>query len=150
MHSYEGSRAMCRETGRRKSGKVGKVDGLKESSRELSPNLRLSAANLCAHRANSCSWWLPGIPSFITIIITRRPRARVGCRGATGYELQGTPPSESPFRFCARRAATTLQIRHAFFANLQAEREIFIDNLLVRVHLIIKMSLVGRPCATGV
>ena len=30
------------------------------------------------------------------------------------------------------------------------EREIFIDNLLVRVHLIIEMILVDRPCATGV
>ena len=30
------------------------------------------------------------------------------------------------------------------------EREIFIDNLLVRVHLIIEMIFVDRPCATGV
>ena len=30
------------------------------------------------------------------------------------------------------------------------EREIFIDNLLVRVHLIIEMILVDRPCASGV
>ena len=30
------------------------------------------------------------------------------------------------------------------------EREIFIDNLLVRVHLIIEIILVDRPCATGV
>ena len=29
-------------------------------------------------------------------------------------------------------------------------REIFIDNLLVRVHLSIEMILVDRPCATGV
>ena len=76
MYSYGGFRAMCRETGRRNSGKVGKVDGLKENPCELSPILRLSAANVCAHRVNSCSWWLPGIPSFITIIFTRRPRAR--------------------------------------------------------------------------
>jgi len=34
--------------------------------------------------------------------------------------------------------------------NLAQEREIFIGNLLVRVHLIIKMILVDRPCATGV
>jgi len=30
------------------------------------------------------------------------------------------------------------------------EREFFIDNLLVRVHLIIEMILVDRPCAMGV
>ena len=30
------------------------------------------------------------------------------------------------------------------------EREIFIDNLLVRVHWIIKMIIVQRPCAMGV
>jgi len=30
------------------------------------------------------------------------------------------------------------------------EREFFIDNLLVRIRLIIEMSLVDRPCAMGV
>jgi len=30
------------------------------------------------------------------------------------------------------------------------QREFFIDNLLVRIHLIIEMILVDRPCATGV
>ena len=30
------------------------------------------------------------------------------------------------------------------------EREFFIDNLLVRIHLIIEMVLVDRPCAMGV
>ena len=30
------------------------------------------------------------------------------------------------------------------------EREIIIDNLLVRIHLIIEMILVDRPCAMGV
>ena len=34
--------------------------------------------------------------------------------------------------------------------HLHTEREIFIDNLLVRVHLIIEMILVDRPCAMGV
>ena len=32
----------------------------------------------------------------------------------------------------------------------ERKREIFIDNLLVRVHLIIEMILVDRPCAMGV
>ena len=47
--------------------------------------------------------------------------------------------------------------RHSFFElnpllrpPKAGEREIFIDNLLVRVHLIIEMILVDRPCATGV
>jgi len=31
-----------------------------------------------------------------------------------------------------------------------AEREFFIDNLLVRIHLIIEMILVDRPCTMGV
>ena len=31
--------------------------------------------------------------------------------------------------------------------RLQREREFFIDNLLVRIHLIIEMILVDRPCA---
>ena len=30
------------------------------------------------------------------------------------------------------------------------EREFFIDNLLVRIHLIIEMILVDRPCAMAV
>ena len=32
---------------------------------------------------------------------------------------------------------------------LRIEREFFIDNLLVRIHLIIEMILVDRPCAMG-
>jgi len=35
-------------------------------------------------------------------------------------------------------------------AGSAPEREIFIDNLLVRVHLILEMVLVDRPCATKV
>ena len=31
-----------------------------------------------------------------------------------------------------------------------AEREFFIDNLLVRIHFIIEMISVNRPCAMGV
>jgi len=32
----------------------------------------------------------------------------------------------------------------------QAKREFFIDNLLVRIHVIIEMILLERPCAMGV
>jgi len=34
--------------------------------------------------------------------------------------------------------------------NQSREREFFIDNLLVRIHLIIEMILVDRSCAMGV
>ena len=34
--------------------------------------------------------------------------------------------------------------------DLPAEREFFIDNLQVRIHSIIEMVLVDRPCAMGV
>ena len=40
--------------------------------------------------------------------------------------------------------------RRFLFVEVAAEKEIFIDNLLVRDHLIIEMILVDRPCATGV
>ena len=34
-------------------------------------------------------------------------------------------------------------------ARVVVEREFFIDNLLVRIHLTIEMILVDRPCAMG-
>ena len=34
--------------------------------------------------------------------------------------------------------------------KVQRQREFFIDNLLVRIHLIIEMILVNRPCAMTV
>ena len=33
---------------------------------------------------------------------------------------------------------------------MQVERDFFIENLMVRIHLIIEMILVDRPCAMGV
>jgi len=42
-----------------------------------------------------------------------------------------------------------IQSRH-FLQDRLSEREFFIDNLLVRIHLIIEMILVDRPCAMGV
>ena len=36
------------------------------------------------------------------------------------------------------------------FATEVREREFFIDNLLVRIHIFIVMILVARPCAIGV
>ena len=40
---------------------------------------------------------------------------------------------------CSKRTFTTCR-----------EREFFIDNLLVRIHLIIEMISVDRPCAMGI
>ena len=57
-----------------------------------------------------------------------------------------------------RDLATNL-VRHASLAlgarvlpqgRRDSEREIFIDNLLVRVHYISVLILVDRPCTTGV
>jgi len=39
---------------------------------------------------------------------------------------------------------------HVFVSDRNQEREFFIDNLLVRIRLIIDMILVDRPCAMGV
>jgi len=36
------------------------------------------------------------------------------------------------------------------FSGELTEREFFIDDLLVRIHLIIEMISVDRPCAMGV
>ena len=41
------------------------------------------------------------------------------------------------------------QTRH-FALRILGQREIFIDYLLVRVHWIIEMIVVERPCAMGV
>jgi len=52
----------------------------------------------------------------------------------------------------ASRASPTCSIVATCFeiSGLGIEREIVIDNLLVRIHLIIEMILVDRPCAMGV
>ena len=60
-------------------------------------------------------------------------------RGAVSYE-RGTTVTRK------KGAFITGQDQH----GRQRETEIFIDNLLVRVHFIIEMILVDRPCATGV
>ena len=42
-----------------------------------------------------------------------------------------------------------LETSQVLVGNRLREREFFIDNLLVRIHLIIEMILVDRPCAMG-
>ena len=41
-------------------------------------------------------------------------------------------------------------LSNATFGGRAEEREFSIDNLLIRIHLIIEMTLVDRPCAMGV
>ena len=53
---------------------------------------------------------------------------------------KGEPPSTSSTRISSDSVNELPKVnRH--------EREFFIDNLLVRIHLIIEMTLVDRPCA---
>ena len=53
-----------------------------------------------------------------------RPRGGEGCQEALGPRQEGHP--------------------------LEKYREFCFDNLLVRIHLIIEMTLVDRPCAMGI
>ena len=46
-------------------------------------------------------------------------------------------------------ATENISVAHCVVGN-KKEREFFIDNLLVRIHLIIEMILADRPCAMGV
>ena len=39
---------------------------------------------------------------------------------------------------------------NGFMTSCTLEKEFFIDNLLVRIHVSIEMSLVDRPCAMSV
>jgi len=63
--------------------------------------------------------------------------------GAYTCEEQSAKPSSNS-------ALETLNTSNDVRTWHPAEREIFIDNLLVRVHLIIEMILVDRPCSMGV
>ena len=69
--------------------------------------------------------------------------------GGWVFLMSGVPPSilnPEP------RTLKQVMIRGAWHSSRSQvrEREIFVDNLLVRVHMIIEMILVDRPCATGV
>ena len=50
----------------------------------------------------------------------------------------------NPFHVCS------VAVWYSSCVLMLEESELFIDNLLVRVHLIIEVILVDRPCATGV
>ena len=57
------------------------------------------------------------------------------------------PPLLSTPGFGGRHLQSTFGRSRAY---AHRDREFFIDNLLVRIHLIIEMILVDRPCAMGV
>ena len=65
------------------------------------------------------------------------PHAGYGARVRAGAARHR---ARAPWPLLPRECAP----RHA------AEREFFIDNLLVRIHLILEIILVDRPCAMGV
>ena len=50
----------------------------------------------------------------------------------------------------SRRSGKSALVRARAPRRHAREREFFIHNLLVRIHLIIEMILVDRPCAMGV
>jgi hypothetical protein len=50
----------------------------------------------------------------------------------------------------ARAPKPPVSVRVVVVPATRREREFFIDNLLARIHLIIEMILVDRPCAMGV
>jgi len=58
--------------------------------------------------------------------------------------------------FCSRGTPPTINSRYRSKRALEPsvechrEREFFVDNLLVRIHLIIEIISVDRPCAMGV
>ena len=78
----------------------------------------------------------------------------VGCR-VQGVGCRVCPADDDSV--CGPRPrAEDEAARHSFHRRIPLdqhvlpERDFFIDNLLVRIHLIVVMILVDRPCATGV
>jgi len=66
--------------------------------------------------------------------------------------LSGTSPAQNlgaVMRSLLRMAAVSV-VTKVSLRQLSIERQFFIDNLLVRIHLIIEMILLDRPCAMGV
>ena len=48
------------------------------------------------------------------------------------------------------KTASTIPENIMACASAQVSREFLIDNLLVRIHSIVEMMLVDRPCAMGI
>ena len=55
-----------------------------------------------------------------------------------------------PFMLLQRLAEDSLNISACTCGSRKQEKELFVDNLLVRIHLIIEIILEDRPCAMGV
>ena len=51
--------------------------------------------------------------------------------------------------YCLEKLGTD-EMAAADVLLVHPQREFFIDNLLVRIHLIIEISIVDRPCGMGV
>ena len=73
------------------------------------------------------------------------------------FRKQGAPDAEHVVVIMGSGAVTMSETVH-YMTQTQGKkvgvlkvrkRDLFIDNLLVRIHLIIKMILVDRPCAMG-
>ena len=62
--------------------------------------------------------------------------------GERGLPLEAGSPAVARLSTCSERESRGSE-------PVQRERA-FIDDLLVRIHLIVEMILVGRPCAMGV
>ena len=54
-------------------------------------------------------------------------------------------PSSEPLHISASAVHLDNMVRF-----LIKQRDLFIDNLLVRIHLVVEIILVDRPCAVGV
>ena len=90
------------------------------------------------------------------------PGSRPGAACARGTTSGASPGKERhhglSWQICTTNPACQLENSPKFrWGTTSAEspekvgeRDFFIDNLLVRIHLIIEMILVDRPCATGV
>ena len=69
--------------------------------------------------------------------------------GAATSQRTATVPAMAPG--AARRAARAVCGPMSYVCkHPETEREFFIDNLLVQIHVIIEIFLVDRPCAMGV
>ena len=64
-----------------------------------------------------------------------------------GYHVRGFGGVSATWPAAARRASCSASYCIRILSATCQERDFFIHNLLVRIHLIIEMILVDRPCA---
>ena len=72
---------------------------------------------------------------------------------SVGFKVEGSwlrvKAPRHPRELCVVRYPPSGELPHTLL-HRPTEREFFIDNLMVRIHLIIVMISVDRPCAMGV